>query len=110
MFWGGRVQGDGASTLLAPISHSISSPLSSNPEAARPPLLTTEADEQPNSNQVWGRSAEIVTSEARRGLWAAGCGGFREGWIVEACEAIQSSRRSLGGCGKVFGVWSKAKE
>jgi hypothetical protein len=37
-----------------PISHSISSPLSSNPEAARPPLLNNEDAEQPNSKQAWG--------------------------------------------------------
>jgi endogenous inhibitor of DNA gyrase (YacG/DUF329 family) len=36
------------------ISHSISPPLSSEPEAARPPLLNVEAVEQPNSKQVWG--------------------------------------------------------
>jgi len=55
MLWGGRVQGDGVSTLLSPISHPISSPLSSNSEAVRPPLLGIEVVEQPNSKQVWGR-------------------------------------------------------
>ncbi len=71
------------------------------------PLITAEADEQPNSKQVWGRSAEIVTCEARRGLWSAGCGGFREGWIVGACGAIQSSwsvSRLAGARFSTFGV------
>jgi hypothetical protein len=56
-----------------------SPPLSSEPEAARPPLLNVEAVEQPNSKQVWGRGAESVTGEARRGLWGGVSGGFREG-------------------------------
>ena len=31
--------------------------------------LRYEAAEQPNSKQGWGRGAENVTGEARRGLW-----------------------------------------
>jgi hypothetical protein len=52
MLWGGRFQGDGASPLLGP-SLTRSPRLShNNPEAARPPLITSEAVEQPNSKQV----------------------------------------------------------
>ncbi len=47
----------------------ISRSISSNPEAAKPPLIGDEAVEQPNSKQVWGRGAENVTGEARRVLW-----------------------------------------
>jgi hypothetical protein len=68
--------------------------------------ITSEADEQPNSKPVWGREAENVTGEARRVLWAAGSGGFREGWAVGACGAGQSSWRVSRWGGKVFDVWS----
>ena len=71
--------------------------------------MGSEAVEQPNSKQVWGRSAEIVTGEARRGLW----GGMR-GW-----SAGRLDRRSLRSDsifvafplagGKVFAVWSEAE-
>jgi len=40
-------------------SHSISPALSSKPEAARPPLLIVEADEQPNSKQVRGGEQKL---------------------------------------------------
>ena len=51
-----------------------------------------------------------MTGEARRGLWGGVRGGSREGWIVGACGAIQSSWLVLlAGGGEVFGLWSKAK-
>jgi len=84
-----------AAKASATISHAISAPLSSNPEAARPPLLTVEAAEQPNSKPVWGRGAENVTGGARRVLREERRGGFREGWIVGASGEVQSSWRVL---------------
>ena len=62
-----------------------------------------------NTKPVWGRGAEDVTGEARRLLWMAGRGGFWEGWIVGACEAIQSSRCVFWRKAQVFGVWSEVE-
>ena len=59
-----------------------------NPEAARQPLLTSEAVEQPNSNPVWRRAAETMNGAATGVVCAPGRhGGFREGCRVGASRS-----------------------
>ncbi len=115
MLWRGSIRRHGSRPILtrcqlrASISHSISLPLSSHPEAARPPLLNIEAVEQPNSKPVG------AASRNRDGRSTARFVGRCARWLPESLN-----RRSLWSdsvfvvglldrWGKVFGVWSAAE-
>jgi hypothetical protein len=107
MFWGGRVQGDGASTLLAPSL--IRSLLLSHPTLRLRECLSIrlEAVEQPNTIQGGRQAAGSLTREAGRDFCPA-CGVALLGRLK--CRSLPSTSSFVAGSpagrGKGFDFWS----